>query len=723
MAAKSPVNQVIAAAHDYIQRRWAPIPVPYRSKAPVLAGWPQLRLTVETIPTHFPRGGRSNIAVLNGQPSGQLVNVDLDSREAIALASAFLPPTPCRFGRKSKPESHWLYVIDQEIRSTKFQDEDGTMLAELLSTGTASVVPPSVHPSGEGVEWSALGEPARLKATDLLRDVKRLAVAALLARHWPAEGARHQTALAAAGFLLRARLDEEATTKIVVHAAHAAGDEEWERRATDVASTAAKFAAGDPITGAPTLAESLTGNGEKAVARLRQWLAADANTAEMDLARLLNAVTAHSDDPPLFVTPRQSISAALPRADTWPKVDPVVFQGLAGEFVELIDSYTEADPVALLGHFLAAFGSVIGSEPHARVGYDRHPGRLNIAFVGPTGKGRKGTALSPVRHVFSQIAPDWRLRIKTGLSSGEGLIYHVRDQREETRAVKKDDQITYEPVIVDPGESDKRLFVVEPEFAVVLKRMAGEGNTLSGVMRQAWDSGDLATLTKNSPVQATGAHISVIAHITEEELRRYLTETERANGFGNRFLWLLVRRSKMLPAGDPIPTDQLGSLIPDISAAVMLAQQVTEVRRTQLAAAKWAKVYPSLSEGESGLTGAILSRSEAQVLRLSTLYALLDGSKEVRVRHLKSALALWDYAEASARRIFGDRLGAPVADMILGALQSRGPMSETDIWALFARHRKAEDLHAALDFLEQKGRAQKRREKTSGRPAVIWEAK
>lgn len=413
----------------------------------------------------------------------------------------------------------------------------------------------------------------------------------------------------------------------------------------------------------------------------------------------------------------------LPPTDTWPHPDPAIFHGLAGDFVALIDPYTEADPVATLGHFLTAFGNVIGPGPHASVGYDRHPGRLNIAFVGPTSKGRKGTALSPVQYVFSQIAPDWRPRIKSGLSSGEGLIHHVRDQREETKPVKKDGEITYETVVVDPGESDKRLLVVEPEFAVVLKRMAGEGNSLSGVMRQAWDSGDLATLTKISPVQATGAHISVIAHITEEELRRYLTETERANGFGNRFIWLLVRRSKMLPDPDPMPTDQLDPLITDISAAVTLAQQVGEVRRTKMAAQNWAEVYPALSEGEPGLTGAILSRSEAHVLRLSTLYALLDGSKEVRVRHLKPALALWSYAEASARRIFGDRLGAPVADTILGALRSRGPMSETEISALFGRHRKAEELQAAYEFLEQKGRVQKYRKVTDGRPAVIWEAK
>jgi len=73
-------------------------------------------------------------------------------------------------------------------------------------------------------------------------------------------------------------------------------------------------------------------------------------------------------------------------------------------------------------------------------------------------------------------------------------------------------------------------------------------------MRSAWDTGMLATLTKNDAVTATGAHISVIGHITADELRAELTATDSANGFANRFLFLAVRRSKALPfGGGPIP--------------------------------------------------------------------------------------------------------------------------------------------------------------------------
>src|SRR2546422_10127387 len=98
---------------------------------------------------------------------------------------------------------------------------------------------------------------------------------------------------------------------------------------------------------------------------------------------------------------------ALPRVDVWPRLDRQALQGLAGEFVDVIDPYTEADPVAVLAHLLTAFGNVIGDEPHARVNHDRHPARLNPAIVGRTALARKGTAASIVRHAFAEVDPGW----------------------------------------------------------------------------------------------------------------------------------------------------------------------------------------------------------------------------------------------------------------------------------------------------------------------------
>jgi hypothetical protein len=403
-------------------------------------------------------------------------------------------------------------------------------------------------------------------------------------------------------------------------------------------------------------------------------------------------------------------SRPLRREAPWPTLAPEALHGLPGQLVAAIDPYTEADPVATLAHLLAAAGNLLGPGPHARVQHDAHPARLNVALVGRTGKGRKGTAWSTPRHLLAQVDPAWARRcVVTGLSTGEGLIAMVRDL--DAPGARR----------AGPTEPrDPRLLILEPELAVTLKVIAREGNTLSGLLRQAWDSGDLGTLTKHEPLRATGAHVSVVGHITEEEVRRYLTETERANGFANRFLWLLVRRSKALPEGTPPPDEVLAPLVGALRAAVLQARAAREVGRAAAARALWAEVYPALSEGEPGLVGAILNRAEAQVLRLSLLYALLDGSAVVRVPHLRAALALWAYAETSARRIFGRRLGVPLTDVILEALRARGPLTTTDISALFARHRSADEIHQALDLLRDLGVVEDEAEPTPGRPAHRW---
>lgn len=93
------------------------------------------------------------------------------------------------------------------------------------------------------------------------------------------------------------------------------------------------------------------------------------------------------------------------------------------------------------------------------------------------------------------------------------------------------------------------MLVVEAEFAAPLRQIERPGNTLSPTLRSFWDTGDVASLTKNSPARTTGSMVSVIGHVTADELKRYLTATETANGFANRYLFAAVRRSKELPFG------------------------------------------------------------------------------------------------------------------------------------------------------------------------------
>lgn len=196
-------------------------------------------------------------------------------------------------------------------------------------------------------------------------------------------------------------------------------------------------------------------------------------------------------------------SSPSPRANTpaWP--DPpaeAAFHGLAGDIVRTIEPHSEADPAALLVSLLAAFGNACRRGPGFQVEGDFHATHLYVVIVGATAKGRKGISWGQVRRLFAAADPEWMgERTAGGLTSGEGLIYHVRDPESKQVAAKgKDKQPTgdYVEEIVDAGVDDKRLFVFEGELAQVLKVMGREGNTVSPVIRDLWDRGDVRTLSK-----------------------------------------------------------------------------------------------------------------------------------------------------------------------------------------------------------------------------------
>jgi hypothetical protein len=408
----------------------------------------------------------------------------------------------------------------------------------------------------------------------------------------------------------------------------------------------------------------------------------------------------------------------------WPDpLAPEAFYGLAGEIVHALEPASEADPAALLFQLLIAFGNVIGRNAHFAVEADQHFANEFVVLVGRTAKGRKGTSWGQINRLLEFADEQWVSdRVQTGLSSGEGLIWAVRDPIVTRQAVKEKGRVTgHQEVETDPGIADKRLLVVEPEFASVLKQTERQGNVLSAVVRQAWESGNLRTMTKNNPARATGAHVSLIGHCTCEELRRYLSVTEMANGFGNRFLWACVQRSKVLPEGGSPDADALADLKPRLAEAITFARRGRVVERDEKARGIWHEVYGPLSEGKPGLAGALLARAEAHVMRLAMIYALMDRSAVIQAPHLLAALALWVYVEKSVHHVFGDSLGDSVADDLLRLLRaSPAGLTRNDLMNYFGRHLPSGRIGQALGLLLQQGLVRCEQQQTGGRPAERW---
>lgn len=306
------------------------------------------------------------------------------------------------------------------------------------------------------------------------------------------------------------------------------------------------------------------------------------------------------------------------------------------------------------------------------------------------------------------------------------MIWAVRDPIERQEPVreggKKSGRITeYQTVETDAGVADKRLMVIEGEYASVLRILGRDGNTLSPTLRRAWDGDRLQTLVKNSPAVATGAHISIVGHITREELLRYLDSTEQGNGFANRFLWAAVRRSKTLPEGGSIESVDFAPLLQRLKQATEHSRACGRLKFDSEARAMWHSVYANLSEGKPGLLGAVTARGEAHVVRLALTYALLDRADVIRTEHLLAALALWEYCERSAAWIFGTATGDAVADRVMRELTlvPEG-LTRTEIRDLFKRHQSSERIGRGLALLESAGLVEQVDEVSGGRPVERW---
>ena len=175
----------------------------------------------------------------------------------------------------------------------------------------------------------------------------------------------------------------------------------------------------------------------------------------------------------------------------WPAApEPAAYHGLAGDIIAALEPHTEADPVAILAQLLVAFGAAVGRGAHYTVEATRHHPNEFLVLVGDSAKARKGSSWDHVARVLAQADPSLSARTLTGLSSGEGLIWTVRDQRQRPRPRR-------------PAAAGDRA-----EFASVLKHTTRDINTLSPVLRSAWDARPLALMTRTAPARATQAHVA-----------------------------------------------------------------------------------------------------------------------------------------------------------------------------------------------------------------------
>ena len=401
-----------------------------------------------------------------------------------------------------------------------------------------------------------------------------------------------------------------------------------------------------------------------------------------------------------------------------PKVPDGAFPPSLQSAVDAACHETEAHPMAVAIHYVAYFAAHVGQQRHIRIGNDKHSLDFYGILVGRSGK-VKGTAeaqagyierlaTSQLQEQFGYIPP----RRLSGLSSGEGLVQVIKDPEDEND---------------EKGVADKRLLVTESEYANVLTQDQRSGNTLSMVLRDAFDGKTLSNITV-SPRTATSPHISIIGHITPGELtghKSFLSQT--ANGALNRNLIFFARRERTEPIPRAYSREEVEGLSQWFADSVIRARdEVTtddfmdkqagcEMMMSAAANALITEEYhfrEAAQDAMPELLANMVSRHRVFVWRLSAIFALMDSTDIIQAEHVRQAYCWLDYSIASIRYLLNTASQEAEQDKVISladtiyefllTYNNGNGASTTEISSiLFSKNKKAEDIKASLKSLTE----------------------
>ena len=390
-----------------------------------------------------------------------------------------------------------------------------------------------------------------------------------------------------------------------------------------------------------------------------------------------------------------------------PRPDPACLYGLVGDVAQAGSSNTEANPFAIAAAMLAYLGAAVGRGPFMPIGDDWNHARLFMVHVGRSSRGRKGTAKKLIYRINNAVKTLDEYLVpqvhRGGLSTREGLALMIHDGYKDGKTEV-------------PAIEDKRLLVVESEFANILHQSKRDGNTLSAALRDAWDGTSIRPAVKTCRVWATDPHIGIIGDVTPSELRELMHARELTNGFANRFIFFWAEGDKVLPFPQYTPKDVVDALADRVAQVLRFAgadrhvdKDVMRMEFSTDAASLYARLYRGeLRDRSAGehITG-LLDRRAPVLLRLAMLFALTDQTRVIAVNHINAAMAWVRYWVDSVKFIFQsavDEAGAAattdMAQRIVTYLAAHGQATRTELTkGCFGGHLSKARLDKALDEL------------------------
>ena len=337
----------------------------------------------------------------------------------------------------------------------------------------------------------------------------------------------------------------------------------------------------------------------------------------------------------------------------WPTLDRAALYGLAGEIVEAIAPNTEAAPVAMLLTLLTAFGNAAGAGARAMVLDDEHPARLLLPWLARRHRERRERLSRPFA-LFSALPTTFGFPLRALAASPrvKRLSHDWVGTCEPTRASRSRNAPSWS----------------SPNSRICWSSMRAMGARLRWFFAAHGTRGACRACAKEQRL-AEGAHSALLGHVTPDELRAKMPETDFTNGFANRVLLASVKRTQRIASPAPLDSTMVGSFAKRLRSAMDFARERRVLTRTPDAETIWAEFYNGEPERD-GIAGAMTARAAAQRLRLSVTYALLDESSVIRPQHVLAAEAVWRYCADSIEHLFGGLRGDHVQDRLLQELRN-----------------------------------------------------
>lgn len=399
-------------------------------------------------------------------------------------------------------------------------------------------------------------------------------------------------------------------------------------------------------------------------------------------------------------------------------LDYALKQTTLGNMAATICDTVDAAPAAVLAHLAAVVGTAVGRGPSTGLLGEEHA-NLFVLVIGKTGHGRKGTSWNPVKKAAFEGLPDWATDgIMSGLSTGEGLLAHFRGDVPE--------EVPGEPPL--PATAPPPTLVVESEFASVFKRGAREGSTLTELLRQLWEDHRGATMTRKDPLKVSGAHLSVVGHVTPADLLALASKESIANGTMNRFLAVWSERSG--PQRTRVDRHavararrELGPLLRD---SVAFGRTLGHVEFSDEAGEHWDALVAEFDREPVTMVDELSQRAPSYLARLALVFAIVDQVDRIALAHLRAAEEMWRYSVQSWAHVYGDRVGDPLAEKILAHLADAGldglTRSEVRSTLSKAQIARLDDVRLSLEGAGLIWTEKIPPSEVGGRPVEIWRA-